>query len=81
LKEDQLRLGVRILKGDCTLGSEILSAKCECNRDVMMEKLVLDNEILRKRVQELQLQLEKKTRIAATLGRVISTLTIEEADN
>ncbi|MQL74672.1 hypothetical protein Taro_007022, partial [Colocasia esculenta] len=24
LKEDQLRLGVRILKGDCTLGSEIL---------------------------------------------------------
>ena len=24
LKEDQLRLGVRILKGDCTLGSKIL---------------------------------------------------------
>ncbi|MQM10779.1 hypothetical protein Taro_043677 [Colocasia esculenta] len=62
------------------LGSSY-SAKCECNRDEMMHKLVEENEILRKRVQELQLQLEKKTRIAATLGRVISTLTIEEADN
>ncbi|MQL99988.1 hypothetical protein Taro_032712 [Colocasia esculenta] len=55
------------------------SAKCEC--DEVMQKLVEENEILRKRVQELQLQLEKKTRIAASLGQVISTLTIEEADN
>ncbi|MQM07143.1 hypothetical protein Taro_039981 [Colocasia esculenta] len=54
-------------------------AKCEC--DEVMQKLVEDNEILRKRVQELQLQLEKKTRITASLGRVISTLTTEEADN
>ncbi|MQL92867.1 hypothetical protein Taro_025503 [Colocasia esculenta] len=57
------------------------SGKCECNRDEVMQKLVEENEILRKRVQELQLQLEKKTRIAASLGRVISTLTTEEADN
>ncbi|MQL75400.1 hypothetical protein Taro_007767 [Colocasia esculenta] len=57
------------------------SAKCECNKDEVMQKLVEENEILRKRVQELQLQLEKKTRIAASLGRVISTLTTEEADN
>ncbi|MQM17735.1 hypothetical protein Taro_050711 [Colocasia esculenta] len=55
------------------------SAKCEC--DEVMQKLVEENEILRKRVQELQLQLEKKTRITASLGRVISTLTTEEADN
>ncbi|MQL95313.1 hypothetical protein Taro_027988 [Colocasia esculenta] len=57
------------------------SGKCKCNRDEVMQKLVEENEILRKRVQELQLQLEKKTRIAASLGRVISTLTTEEADN
>ncbi|MQM00295.1 hypothetical protein Taro_033027 [Colocasia esculenta] len=57
------------------------SGKCECNRDEMMHKLVEENEILRKRVQELQLQLEKKTRIVATLGRVISTLTTDDADN
>ncbi|MQM05848.1 hypothetical protein Taro_038659 [Colocasia esculenta] len=44
------------------------SAKCKCNRDEVMQKLVEANEILRKRVQELQLQLEKKTRIAASLG-------------
>ncbi|MQM22600.1 hypothetical protein Taro_055655 [Colocasia esculenta] len=51
------------------------------NRDEVMQKLVEENKILRKRVQELQLQLEKKTRIAVSLGRVISTLTTEEADN
>ncbi|MQL85034.1 hypothetical protein Taro_017549 [Colocasia esculenta] len=55
------------------------SAKCEC--DEVMQKLVEENEILRKRVQELQLQLERKTRITASLGRVISTLTTEEDDN
>ncbi|MQL88007.1 hypothetical protein Taro_020568 [Colocasia esculenta] len=80
----------RVAKGSCNffmwcddflaLGPSC-SAKCECNRDEMMQKLVEENEILRKQVQELQLQLEKKTRIATTLGRVISTLTTEEADN
>ncbi|MQM23740.1 hypothetical protein Taro_056808 [Colocasia esculenta] len=54
-------------------------AKCEC--DEVMQKLVEENEILRKRVQELQLQLERRTRITASLGRVISTLTTEEDDN
>ncbi|MQM01762.1 hypothetical protein Taro_034524 [Colocasia esculenta] len=49
------------------------SGKCECNRDAMMQKLVEENEILRKRTQELQLQLEKKTRITTTLGRWLST--------
>ncbi|MQL88526.1 hypothetical protein Taro_021087 [Colocasia esculenta] len=80
----------RVAKGSCNffmwcddflaLGPSC-STKCECNGDEMMQKLVEENENLRKWVQELQLQLEKKTRIAATLGRVISTLTTEEVDN
>ncbi|MQL77618.1 hypothetical protein Taro_010052 [Colocasia esculenta] len=78
----------RVAKGSCkffmwcdeffALG-RLSSAKCECGE--VMQKLVEENEILRKRVQELQLQLEKKTRITASLGRVISTLTTEEADD
>ncbi|MQM07080.1 hypothetical protein Taro_039916 [Colocasia esculenta] len=66
---------------DCLALGPSCSGKCECNRDEMMQKLVEENEILRKRVQALQLQLENKTRIAATLGRVISTLTTDDTDN
>ncbi|MQL73195.1 hypothetical protein Taro_005537 [Colocasia esculenta] len=57
------------------------SSGAKCEYDEVMQKLVEENEILRKRVQELQLQLERKTRIIASLGRVISTLTTEVADN
>ncbi|MQL68276.1 hypothetical protein Taro_000548, partial [Colocasia esculenta] len=55
-------------------------SRCQCNGDEVMQKLVEENEKLRKRVHQLELQLEKKTRIAASLGRVISTLTTEEND-
>ncbi|MQL87991.1 hypothetical protein Taro_020547 [Colocasia esculenta] len=67
--------------GDFLAFGPSCSAKCQCNRDQMMQKLVQENEILRKWVQELQLQLEKKTMIVATLARVISTMTTDEADN
>ncbi|MQM21669.1 hypothetical protein Taro_054713 [Colocasia esculenta] len=55
-------------------------SRCQCNGDEVMQKLVEENEKLRKRVHQLELQLEKKTQIAASLGRVISTLTTEEND-
>ncbi|MQL76718.1 hypothetical protein Taro_009108 [Colocasia esculenta] len=55
-------------------------SRCQCNEDEVMQKLVEENEKLRKRVHQLELQLEKKTQIAASLGRVISTLTTEEND-
>ncbi|MQM18338.1 hypothetical protein Taro_051326 [Colocasia esculenta] len=55
-------------------------ALCQCNGDEVMQKLVQVNEKLRKRLHQLELQLEKKSRIAAALGHVISTLTTEEND-
>ncbi|MQM12230.1 hypothetical protein Taro_045149 [Colocasia esculenta] len=48
---------------------------CQCNEEVM-QKLVQENEKLRKRLHQLELQLEKKTRIAATLGRIIGFLDV-----
>ncbi|MQL99858.1 hypothetical protein Taro_032587 [Colocasia esculenta] len=54
---------------------------CQCHGAEMMQKLIQENEMLRKRLQQLELQLERKTKIAASLGRVISTLTIDEVDN
>ncbi|MQL98585.1 hypothetical protein Taro_031297, partial [Colocasia esculenta] len=57
------------------------SVMCQCNGAEMMQKLIQENEMLRKRLQQLELQLERKTRIAASLGRVMSTLTIDEVDN
>ncbi|MQL80317.1 hypothetical protein Taro_012767 [Colocasia esculenta] len=55
-------------------------ALCQYNRDEVIQKLVQENEKSRKRLHQLELQLEKKTKIAATLGRVISTLTTDEND-
>ncbi|MQM01388.1 hypothetical protein Taro_034142, partial [Colocasia esculenta] len=53
---------------------------CQCNGQEIMQKLIQENELLRKRVQQLEFQLERKTRIAASLGQAISTLTTDEAD-
>ncbi|MQL75362.1 hypothetical protein Taro_007736 [Colocasia esculenta] len=45
LKEDKLRLGVRVLKGDCTLGSEILRfclGTGHCGRSVHRAPVTVD---------------------------------------